>query len=49
MSGLAGAQYHDAGVGVIFENGMSVSITYDSLYVSSSELQGGQVKFTVLF
>lgn len=51
IEGLSDQNYvsANAGVGVIFENGMSVSITYDSLYASSSELQGGQVKFTVPF
>ena len=51
IEGLSDQNYvsANAGVGVIFENGMSVSITYDSLYASSSELQGGQVRFTVPF
>ena len=38
-----------AGLDVIFGNGMSLSLGYDSQYSSSSQLQGAEVKFTIPF
>ena len=51
IDGLTDQNYFNAmaGFDLIFKNGTSLTFTYDSLYSSSSQLQGGQVKFTIPF